>query len=50
MELNNEERNWELSIGFYPGILFGFRSYEEEEFTTHVLYLPFVDIALEIDN
>jgi len=50
MELNNEERNWELSIGFYPGILFGFRSYEEKEFTTHVLYLPFVDLALEIDN
>ena len=50
MELNNEERNWTLSIGLYPGIIFCFRSYEEKEFTTHVLYLPFIDLALEIDN
>jgi len=40
--------NWTLSIGFYPGILIGIRTYEEENQTTHVLYLPFVDIALEI--
>jgi hypothetical protein len=50
MELNNEERNWTLSIGFYPGILFGFRTYEERDFVTHVLYIPFIDIALEIFN
>ena len=29
----------------YPGILFGFRSYEEKDFVTHVLYVPFIDIA-----
>ena len=46
----NEERYWSITIGFYPGILFGFRTYEEKDFSTHVLYLPFVDIALEIDN
>tara|TARA_R110000744_G_scaffold8916_2_gene29052 strand:- start:107 stop:256 length:150 start_codon:yes stop_codon:yes gene_type:complete len=46
----NKEKNWTLTIGFYPGILFGFRSYEEQEFTTHVLYIPFVDLALEVDN
>tara|TARA_B100001175_G_scaffold142682_1_gene121072 strand:- start:236 stop:397 length:162 start_codon:yes stop_codon:yes gene_type:complete len=40
--------NWTLSIGFYPGILIGIRTYEEKNQTTHVLYLPFVDIALEI--
>ncbi len=40
--------NWSISIGFYPGVLLGARSYEEEKQLTHVLYLPFVDIALEI--
>ncbi len=43
-----ETKNWSLSVGFYPGILLGARSYEEEKQLTHVLYLPFVDIALEI--
>ena len=46
----NEEKEWTISIGFYPGILFGFRSYEEVEQTTHVLYIPFVDLALEVFN
>ena len=50
MELNNEERNWTLSVGLYPGILFGFRTYEEPDHTTHVLYIPFVDVALEVFN
>jgi hypothetical protein len=46
----DNDRYWSLTIGFYPGILFGFRTYEEKDFNTHVLYLPFIDIALEIDN
>ena len=50
MELNNKKKGWSLSLGFYPGILFGFRSYEEVEQTTHVLYIPFVDLALEVFN
>lgn len=50
MTLNNDEKGWELSIGTYPGILFGFRTYEEPTFSTHVLYLPFINIVLEIDN
>ena len=41
-------REWELSIGFYPGIIVGFRSYEQEDRNNHVLYLPFVDICLTI--
>jgi hypothetical protein len=45
-----QEKSWSLSIGIYPGILFGIRTYEEPDFKTHVLYLPFVDFALEIDN
>lgn len=46
----SQEKAWTLSIGIYPGILFGIRTYEEPDFKTHVLYLPFVDFALEIDN
>ena len=40
--------NWSLSVGFYPGILFGSRAYEESNQLTYVFYIPFVDIALEI--
>jgi hypothetical protein len=45
-----EERVWELAIGFYPGILIGIRTYEKPTFKTHALYLPFINITLEIDN
>jgi hypothetical protein len=45
-----EEKGWSISIGIYPGVLFGYRGYIEPTFTTHVLYLPFIDFALEIDN
>jgi hypothetical protein len=44
------EKYWSVSIGFYPGILLGMRTYEEPTFSTHVIYLPFIDIALEIDK
>ncbi len=47
---DKENKYWSIAIGLYPGILFGFRTYEEPTFNTHVLYLPFVDIALEIDK
>ena len=39
---------WELSLGTYKGILFGIRSYEEETYTNHVLYLPLVDLCLTV--
>ena len=42
--------NWELSIGLYPGILLGIRSYVEQDYVQHVLYLPLVDICLEIEK
>tara|TARA_R100000742_G_C4204310_1_gene32507 strand:+ start:404 stop:556 length:153 start_codon:yes stop_codon:yes gene_type:complete len=48
MEKNKIKDNWSLSIGFYPGILFGIRTYDEEKQTVYVMYIPFVDIALEI--
>jgi len=37
---------WALEIGFYPGILFGFRSYPHSDATSHVLYVPFINIVL----
>ena len=46
--MNKEKWNWSLSIGFYPGLLFGTRAYEEEQSVTYVFYIPFIDIALEI--
>jgi hypothetical protein len=43
-----EPKSWELSIGVYPGILFGIITYEYAESKLHVLYIPFIDVALEI--
>ena len=43
-------KNWELSMGLYPGVLLGIRSYVEQDFVQHVLYLPFIDICLEIEK
>jgi len=42
--------NWNLSLGFYPGLLLGFRTYEEDDRTVYVLYLPIIDLALEVEN
>ena len=42
--------NWNLSIGLYPGILFGIRTYREKEYVQHVLYVPFLDLCLEIEQ
>ena len=41
-------RKWELSFGFYPGILIGFRTYEQNDRNNHVLYLPFMDMCLTV--
>jgi len=44
-------KSWVLEVGLYPGILIGFRTYEiDENLLTHVIYLPFVDIALTIER
>jgi len=50
MKEDNEDLTgqWAISIGFYPGVLFGVRSYRAEGLITHVFYLPFMDIALQI--
>jgi len=55
-------KTWGLSTGFYPGILFGVRTYENDIDLTNsetgeivecvqsvnVLYIPFIDVALEL--
>ena len=41
---------WELSFGCYPGIVVGFRSYEEKKKTNHVVYLPFMDMCLTLNK
>tara|TARA_Y100000114_G_scaffold156525_1_gene183969 strand:+ start:748 stop:894 length:147 start_codon:yes stop_codon:yes gene_type:complete len=46
--MKKQKKEWSISVGFYPGILFGSRVYEEKTQLTYVLYLPFVDVALEI--
>jgi len=43
-------KNWELSFGFYPGICFGFRTYNEANKDNHVLYIPLFDMCLTIHN
>ena len=41
-------KEWELSFGSYPGIMVGFRTYQEKYRTNHVFYLPFVDVCLTV--
>ena len=50
MKENEKKLAWVIELGLYPGILFGFRTYPEEDFVTHVLYLPFIDLALIIER
>tara|TARA_R100000541_G_C1874780_1_gene81424 strand:- start:629 stop:784 length:156 start_codon:yes stop_codon:yes gene_type:complete len=41
---------WSMSVGMYPGILFGMRTYREKTSTEYVLYVPFFDISITIYN
>jgi hypothetical protein len=43
-------KDWELSFGFYPGILLGFRTYKEDLKTNHVVYIPFMDVCFTMYN
>ena len=42
------KKNWSLSFGFYPGILFGMRTYEVETQTANVFYLPIIHVAFDM--
>ena len=44
------KRDWKLSVGTIPGLIFGVRSYVESSRTDYVLYLLFIDICLTIYN
>ena len=41
-------KDWELSFGFIPGILFGIRSYIEKGKANHVMYLGCIDVCLTV--
>jgi hypothetical protein len=43
-------RNWQLELGLIPGFLFGVRSYLNDGFATHVLYIGCLDIALILED
>jgi len=45
-----KRKQWELSFGSFPGLLFGARTYEAEDCTSHVLYIGFFDILLTVYN
>ncbi len=45
---NKHRPEWEIHLGFYPGILLGVRTYYLETHNDHVLYLPFIDICITI--
>ena len=44
------KNKWEISFGFYPGIVLGFRTYNEVNKSNHVLYIPLVDICFTVHN
>ena len=39
---------WELSLGLYPGAVIGVRSYINDKYNEHVIYLPFVELCLTV--
>ena len=43
-------KEWELSFGFYPGVMLGFRTYKEELKSNPVLYIPFIDACLTLHH
>ena len=43
-------KNWEISLGLYPGILIGLRTYKNIHTISHVFYLPLIDLCITIHN
>jgi len=41
-------KDWDLSIGTYPGLVIGIRSYKQHDRVDHVFYLPLIDLCLTI--
>lgn len=42
------EKDWEITIGLYLGILIGFRHYDQKNCTDYVLYFPFIDFCFTV--
>mgnify|MGYP007047346385 CR=1 FL=1 len=42
--------NFLVEIGFYPGVLIGVRTYIQESFTHYVIYFPFIEICIAVEN
>jgi len=45
-----DDKDWSISLGTYPGILFGVRTYNGDTHSQTVFYLPFIDIAIEFEK
>ena len=43
-------KQWDISIGLYTGLLIGLRTYKDDKKTTHVFYLPLIDLCITIYN
>mgnify|MGYP001242489118 CR=1 FL=1 len=41
-------KDWEVSLGLYPGILIGLRTYKTKKQIAHVFYLPLIDLCINI--
>ena len=48
MNKKNHNVQWEIHIGFYPGILVGVLRRRMQDHDDHVLYLPLMDICLTV--
>ena len=48
MKEDKSKAAWSIELGLYPGLLVGIRSYTQEDSVIHVLYVPFMDVALTI--
>jgi len=46
--MKKNKKTWTLELGLYPGILVGFRTYDQGSHLMHVLYVPFVELAISI--
>jgi hypothetical protein len=47
---NNNDRFWEISLGLYPGVLIGYRVYQYSDANLHILYIPFIELTLELSK
>lgn len=50
MNEEKKSRGWAISLGMYPGFLIGMRTYRADDIISHVIYVPFFDIAIQLEN